>query len=134
MIQGQCARRQSWALIGTKILQLQGDLVTLTPWTLCIHNFQAIVSCLTSGTVEMSLYAVVLLKGGGEVQEILSWGVGIPDNLLHLPPRAGWETCEQLLSSLQLTARNDCVPIPCYRKGDFFYYLDVNICKHSTGN
>ena len=35
------------------------------PWTLCIHNFQAIISFLTSGTVSMSLYAVVLLKVGG---------------------------------------------------------------------
>ena len=64
-----------WALIVTKILQLQGDLVPLTPWTICIHNFQAIISCLTSGTVLMSLYAVVLLKvwgGGGGGGEKLS--------------------------------------------------------------
>ena len=99
-----CQETVFWALIVTKILQLQGDKVPLTPWTLCIHNFQAIISCCTSGTVAMSLYAVVLLKRGGgggvvEVHEILSWGVGIPDNLLHLPPRAGWETCAQLFLS-----------------------------------
>ena len=54
-----------WALVVTKILQLQGDKVPWTPWTLCIHNFQAIISFLTSGTVSVSLYAIVLLKVGG---------------------------------------------------------------------
>ena len=48
-----------WALVVTKILQLQGEKVPRTP---CIHNFQAIISFLTSGTVSMSLYAIVLLK------------------------------------------------------------------------
>ena len=40
----------------------------LTTWTQCIHDIQSIISCLTSGTVLVSLYAVVLLnvgEGGG---------------------------------------------------------------------
>ena len=60
-----CQESVFWALIVTKILQLQKKNV---PWTLCIHNIQAIISCLTSGTVLMSLYAVVLLT---------IWGVAI---------------------------------------------------------
>ena len=70
-----------WALIVTKILQLQGDKVPLTPWTLCIHNFQAIISCLTSGAVATSLYAVVLLKvcfggGGGAAKSSVNFVTG----------------------------------------------------------
>ena len=61
-----CQETVFWALIVTKKkLQLQRNEVRLTTWTLCIHNFQAIISCLTFGTVSMSLYAVVLLKVGG---------------------------------------------------------------------
>ena len=52
-----------WALVVTKILQLQGDKV---PRTLCIHNFQAIISFLTSGTVDVSVcYCIIEGLGGG---------------------------------------------------------------------
>ena len=80
MIQGQCSRRLLWALIVTKILQLQGAKFPRTPWTLCIHNFQAIIiiSFLTSGTVSMSLYAVVSLKvvGGGGAKSSVNLVMG----------------------------------------------------------
>ena len=76
-----CQETAFWALIVTKILQLQGDKVPRTPWTLSIHIFQAIISFLTSGTVSMSLYAVVLLKvggggGGGVCEKFNKFGQG----------------------------------------------------------
>ena len=48
----------------TSALGVQGPPDPLDPMH-SFHIFQAIISCLTSGTVAMSLYAVVLLKVGG---------------------------------------------------------------------
>ena len=43
-----CQETVSWALIVRKMLQLQGDNVTLY-----FHNFQAIISCPTSRSINM---------------------------------------------------------------------------------
>ena len=48
-----CRETGFGALIVVKMLQLQGDVVDPLPgpWTQCIHNFQAIILCLTSRAV-----------------------------------------------------------------------------------
>ena len=59
-----CQETVFWALIVTKILQLQGDKV---PLDLCIHNFQAIILPYTRDCVEVSVccYIIEGLGGGG---------------------------------------------------------------------